>query len=59
MPLHAVTAMYGEQGLRARFAAEMERFPDRACRQQVWLWLLSDSIQILILVWMRARIFPS
>jgi hypothetical protein len=21
MPLHAVTAMYGEQGLRARFAA--------------------------------------
>ena len=28
MPLHAVTAMYGEQGLRARFAAEIARFPD-------------------------------
>ena len=34
MPLHAVTAMYGEQGLRARFAAEMERFPDPAGREQ-------------------------
>jgi transcriptional regulator with XRE-family HTH domain len=34
MPLHAVTAMYGEQGLRARFAAEMARFPDPAGREQ-------------------------
>ena len=33
MPLHAVTAMYGEQGLRARFAAEMARFPDPAGRE--------------------------
>jgi len=34
MPLHAVTAMYGEQGLRARFAAEMARFPDPAGRER-------------------------
>jgi transcriptional regulator with XRE-family HTH domain len=34
MPLHAVTAMYGEQGLRARFASEMARFPDPAGREQ-------------------------
>ena len=34
MPLHAVTAMYGEQGLRARFAAEIARFPDPADREQ-------------------------
>ena len=34
MPLHAVTAMYGEQGLRARFAAEMARFPDTAGQEQ-------------------------
>ena len=34
MPLHAVTAMYGEQGLRARFAAEIARFPDPAGREQ-------------------------
>jgi (p)ppGpp synthase/HD superfamily hydrolase len=27
MPLHAITAVYGEEGLRARFAAEIERFP--------------------------------
>ena len=27
MPLHAVTAMYGEQGLRARFAAEIAPVP--------------------------------
>jgi Helix-turn-helix domain/HD domain len=33
MPLHAVTAMYGEQGLRARFAAEIARFPDPAREQ--------------------------
>lgn len=34
MPLHAVTAMYGEQGLRTRFAAEIARFPDPAAREQ-------------------------
>ena len=34
MPLHAVTAMYGEQGLRARFAAEIARFPDPAGQEQ-------------------------
>ena len=28
MPLHAITAMYGEQGLRARFGAEITRLPD-------------------------------
>ena len=28
MPLHAITAMYGEQGLRARFEAEITRLPD-------------------------------
>jgi (p)ppGpp synthase/HD superfamily hydrolase len=32
MPLHAITEMYGEAGLRDRFALEVERFPaaDRA-----------------------------
>jgi transcriptional regulator with XRE-family HTH domain len=34
MPLHAVTAMYREQGLRARFAAEIARFPDPAGQEQ-------------------------
>ncbi|HEY0717055.1 MAG TPA: HD domain-containing protein, partial [Streptosporangiaceae bacterium] len=28
MPLHAITATYGEEGLRARFAAEIARFPE-------------------------------
>ena len=27
MPLHAITSMYGEQGLRARFAAEAQTWP--------------------------------
>jgi hypothetical protein len=27
MPLHAITSMYGEQGLRARFAAEVQAWP--------------------------------
>src|SRR5579863_3597900 len=27
MPLHAITATYGEEGLRARFAAEIESWP--------------------------------
>ena len=34
MPLHAITAMYGEQGLRARFDAEIARLPDGAGREQ-------------------------
>ena len=29
MPLHAITSTYGEEGLRARFAAEIERWPER------------------------------
>ena len=28
MPLHAITATYGEEGLRERFAAEIASFPD-------------------------------
>ena len=27
MPLHAITSAYGEEGLRARFAVEIERWP--------------------------------
>src|SRR5215831_17326114 len=27
MPLHAITSTYGEEGLRARFAAEVDRWP--------------------------------
>src|SRR5689334_24518669 len=27
MPLHAITSAYGEEGLRARFAAEIEAWP--------------------------------
>ena len=34
MPLHVITAIYGEQGLRARFAAEIARLPDSAGREQ-------------------------
>ena len=34
MPLHVVTAMYGEAGLRARFAAEIARLPDPAGRER-------------------------
>jgi transcriptional regulator with XRE-family HTH domain len=34
MPLHVVTSMYGEQGLRARFAAEIARFPGQAGREE-------------------------
>ena len=32
MPLHAITARYGEPGLRARFAAEIARLPDPGSR---------------------------
>lgn len=36
MPLHAITEVYGEQGLRERFAHEITRFPvaDRATLEQ-------------------------
>jgi transcriptional regulator with XRE-family HTH domain len=33
MPLHAITAIYGEQGLRARFAVEAARLPGTVSRQ--------------------------
>ncbi len=29
MPLHAITSTYGEEGLRARFAAEIEAWPEQ------------------------------
>src|SRR6202035_5124126 len=32
MPLHAITATYGEEGLRERFALEIARFPDAGRR---------------------------
>ena len=35
MPLHAITTMYGEQGLRERFALETARLTDPAAREQV------------------------
>ena len=35
MPLHAITTMYGEQGLRERFARETDRLADPACSGQV------------------------
>jgi len=34
MPLHAITATYGEDGLRERFAMEIAPFPD-ADRQRL------------------------
>jgi (p)ppGpp synthase/HD superfamily hydrolase len=33
MPLHAITSMYGEQGLRQRFSIESARLGDRACQE--------------------------
>ena len=33
MPLHAITATYGEEGLRDRFTAEIASFPDRERRR--------------------------
>jgi hypothetical protein len=33
MPLHAITATYGEEGLRERFAAEIAAFPDAERRR--------------------------
>ena len=35
MPLHAITTMYGEQGLRERFALETGRLVDPASSRQV------------------------
>jgi hypothetical protein len=35
MPLHAITALYGERGLRERFATETTRLCDRGGRRQV------------------------
>jgi HD domain len=35
MPLHAITALYGERGLRERFAAESARLCDSAGRRKV------------------------
>lgn len=35
MPLHAITTIYGEQGLRERFALEVARLADLAGRRQV------------------------
>ena len=35
MPLHAITTMYGEQGLRERFALETARLADPVARGQV------------------------
>lgn len=35
MPLHAISAVYGEQGLRARLAIETARLGDPPSRQKV------------------------
>jgi hypothetical protein len=35
MPLHAISAVYGEQGLRARLAIETGRLGDAAGRQKI------------------------
>ncbi len=35
MPLHAITALYGERGLRERFATETARLCDSAGRRKV------------------------
>jgi len=35
MPLHAITALYGERGLRERFAAETARLCDSVGRRKV------------------------
>jgi hypothetical protein len=35
MPLHAISAVYGEQGLRARLAIETARLGDASSRQKV------------------------
>jgi hypothetical protein len=35
MPLHAITALYGERGLRERFAIETARFDDASDRRKI------------------------
>jgi hypothetical protein len=35
MPLHAITSLYGERGLRERFATETARFGDSAGRRKI------------------------
>ena len=35
MPLHAITALYGERGLRERFATETARLGDRVDRRKI------------------------
>ncbi len=35
MPLHAITTLYGEHGLRERFALETARLADPAARRKV------------------------
>jgi hypothetical protein len=35
MPLHAITAVYGEQGLRARLAIETARLDDAVGQQKI------------------------
>jgi hypothetical protein len=35
MPLHAITSLYGERGLRERFAAKTARFGDSAGRRKI------------------------
>ena len=35
MPLHAISTVYGEQGLRARLAIETARLDNRLSRQKV------------------------
>jgi len=43
MPLHAITATYGEEGLRERFAAEIAAFPDAdRCRLEQALALAAE-----------------
>jgi hypothetical protein len=41
MPLHAITAVYGEQGLRERFALETARLAEPAAR-----WQLKRALQL-------------
>jgi hypothetical protein len=48
MPLHAITAMYGERGLRERFSIECTRLSDPACQQKAMTAcaaLLHDSVE--------------
>jgi hypothetical protein len=46
MPLHAITAVYGEQGLRARLAIETAQLDDTASQQKISgaLELVADGL---------------